>query len=220
MNVIITRQIPETGIELLRQTCDVTVWPNELPPSREELKQLVRGADGIICLLSDKIDAEIMDAAGPQLKVISNYAVGVDNINLADASARQIRVGNTPGILTNATADMAFSLLLAAARSVSQGDRYVRDAKWKTWGPKLFLGYELTQKTLGIVGFGRIGKAFAKRALGWDMRVLFYSPSYPKEEVPELNACKVDLDTLLRESDFISLHCPLNDRSRGMINAE
>ena len=218
--IVVTRMIPESGIRLLEQTCTVEVYPHETPPSREELFDLVKGADGILAMLSDRIDADLMDAAGPQLNAISNYAVGYDNIDLEAATARGIHVGNTPGVLTEATADLAFSLLISTARRVVESDNYVRAGKWKTWGTQTLLGYELNQKTLGVIGFGRIGKAMARRGKGFNMNVLFYSPSAPQDFYDEYNATKVDLETLLKQSDFVSLHCPLNERSMNLIDAK
>ena len=187
-----------------------------MPPSREELLQHVRGVDGLLCLLTERIDAELMDAAGPQLKVISSMSVGVDHVDVAAATARGIPIGNTPGVLTDATADMAFALLFAAARRVVEGEKYVRSGSWKTWNPKLLLGADFAGATLGIVGFGRIGQAVAKRAQGFDMRVIYYDPT--AEEA--FGASSVDLDTLLREADFVSIHVPLTEKTRRMVNAD
>lgn len=218
-NVFVTRIIPEQGLELIREFCTVHLWQAELPPSREELLKHVSGIDGLLCLLTDKIDGEVMDAAGPQLQVISNHAVGFDNIDVPAATARKIPVGNTPDVLTDATADFAFTLLLAAGRRVLEADRYVRDGKWKTWGPLTLLGADMKGATLGLVGFGRIGKGMARRASGFDMRVIYYDPM-EKESNAELNATRVDFATLLQESDFISLHTPLTPETRHLINAE
>lgn len=218
--IVVTRIIPESGLELLQQENEVVVWDKDLPPSRDELLDLVTGADGILSMLSDRIDAEVMDAAGKQLKVITNYAVGYDNIDISAAAHRGIRVGNTPGVLTETTADLAWALMMAVSRRIAEGNAYVQEGKWKTWGPKLLRGYDFNGKTLGIVGFGRIGQAVARRGLGFNMRVLFFSPSALKEHYPEFSATKVDFDTLLQESDFISLHCPLNERSLGLIDAD
>jgi glyoxylate reductase len=216
--VFVTRIIRDQGLDLVKDFCEAEIWPDELPPSRAALLEKVRGVDGLLCLLTDKIDGEIMDAAGPQLKVISNHAVGFDNIVVADATARKIPVGNTPGILTDATADFAFALLMTAARRIAEGERYIRAGKWKTWGPSTLLGADFVGATLGLVGFGRIGRAMAKRAAGFDLRVLYYDPGAPP--APELNASPVDsLETLLRESDFVSLHIPLTDETRRMVNA-
>jgi glyoxylate reductase len=159
-----------------------------------------------------------MDAAGPQLKVISNHAVGYDNIVVPDATARGIPVGNTPGILTDATADFTFALLMAAGRRIVEGDRYVRQGRWKTWGPSLLLGSDFSGATLGIIGFGRIGQAVAKRAAGFGMRVIYSDPT--PGDAAGLPAQAVDLDTLLREADFISVHTPLNHQTRHLIGAQ
>jgi lactate dehydrogenase-like 2-hydroxyacid dehydrogenase len=175
--------------------------------------------EGLLCLLTDQIDAGTIQAAGPGLKIISNHAVGVDNVDVAAATARGIPVGNTPGILTNATADMAFALLLAAARRVVEGDRLVKAGGWKTWGPGFMLGADLAGATLGIVGFGRIGRAVARRASGFGLRILFTDLSQATPE-PGVNAAQVDLDTLLHEADFVSLHTPLTDQTRGLINTD
>jgi lactate dehydrogenase-like 2-hydroxyacid dehydrogenase len=216
--VFVTRVLLDKGLHKIKEYCEADVWPEELPPSREVLLERVRGVDGLLCLLTDPVDAAVMDAAGHGLKVISNHAVGVDNVDVAAATARGIPVGNTPGILTDATADMAFALLLAAARRVIEGERFVRSGKWKTWGPSLLLGADLRGATLGIVGFGRIGQAVARRAAGFDMRILFTEPRRVSPE-PDLAAAQVDLDTLLKESDFVTLHCPLTEETRGLMNA-
>lgn len=216
--VFVTRLIPDTGLDMIHDFCEVEVWQDELPPSREELLKRVQGVDGLLSLLTDKIDGEVMDAAGRQLKVISNHAVGFDNIDVRAATARRIPVGNTPDVLTDATADFAFALMMAAGRRLTEADHYVRAGKWKTWGPKLLLGVEMKGATLGLVGFGRIGKAMARRAAGFDMRIIYYDPMN-KEESPELGALSVDLETLLEEADFISLHTPLTADTRHLINA-
>lgn len=214
--VFVTRVIPEPGLSLVQQHCDADVWQDELPPPQEVLLEHVCGVDGLLSLLTDRIDNALMQAAGPGLKVISNHAVGVDNIDLQAATRRGIPVGNTPGILTDATADFAFALLLAAARRIVEAERYVRDGSWKTWGPSLLLGPDVSGATLGIIGFGRIGRALAKRAAGFEMRILFYDPSAE----PEFGAQKTDLETLLSQSDFISLHVPLTDRTKHLIDAD
>lgn len=215
--VLITRAILPKGLALIESHFDMDLWQEELPPPREEILRRVRGVDGLLCLLTDKIDAAVMDAAGAQLKVISNMAVGYDNIDVNEATRRGIPVGNTPGILTDATADFAFALLLAAARRVVEADRFTRAGKWQTWSPAGLLGADLTGATLGIIGFGRIGRALAKRASGFDMRILYHDPSVPVQA--GLPAQAVDLDTLLREADFISIHTTLNPRTYHLINA-
>lgn len=217
--VFVTRIIPDKGLDLVRDFCDADVWEDELPPPREEILKRVQGMDGLLCLLTDKVDGEAMDAAGAQLKVVSNYAVGFDNVDVGAATARKIPVGNTPGALTDATADFAFALLMCAGRRVVEGDRFVRAGKWRTWGPMLLLGNEIKGATLGLVGFGRIGKAMAKRALGFEMRVIFYDPGKENND-PELNARRVDFETLLAESDFVSLHTPLTPDTHHLIDAE
>ncbi len=188
-----------------------------MPPTRDVLLKKVRGVGGFLSMLTDRVDAELLDAAGPQLKVVSNHAVGFDNVVVADATARGIPVGNTPGILTDATADIAFALLLAAARRIVESERYIREGKWKTWHPSMLLGMDLAGKTLGLVGFGRIGRAVAKRAVGFGLRIIYYSPNAE----PEFGAIKMNsLDELLRESDFVSVHTPLNESTRHMVNGD
>ena len=216
--VFVTRAIPEKGLELIKDFCDVEVWQDEMPPGRIELLQHVRGLDGLLSLLTDKIDSEVMDEAGTQLKVISNLAVGFDNIDVQAATARNIPVGNTPDVLTDATADFAFALMMAVARRIPEAERYIRDGKWKTWGPMTLLGVDVNGATLGLVGFGRIGKAMARRATGFDMRVLYYDPN-EQESDAATKAIKVDFETLLRESDFISLHTPLTHATRHLIGS-
>ena len=214
--IFITRVIPSPGLNLVREHFLPVAWADEMPPTREQLLAHVRGVDGLLCLLTEKIDGELMDAAGPQLKVISSMSVGVDHIDAAAATARGIPVGNTPGVLTDATADQAFALLLAAARRVTEAERFLRAGKWVTWQPSLLLGADLVGATLGIVGFGRIGQAIAKRAQGFDLRVLYHSPNAQ----PAYGAKPVDLDTLLRESDFVSINVPLKAETRHLVNAE
>lgn len=175
-----------------------------------------RGVHGLLCTLTEKVDSELMDFIGPQLRVISSTSVGVDHIDVAAATARGIPVGHTPGVLTDATADQAFALMLAAARRITEAERYLRAGKWVTWSPSLLLGVDLVGATLGIIGFGRIGQAVAKRAQGFDMRILYHSPNAK----PAYGAASVDLDTLLRESDFVSIHVPLNENTKRLVNAE
>jgi len=213
--VFVTRLIPEKGLVLVREFCDADIWPHEMPPARDELIARVRDVDGLLSMLTEKVDAELMNAA-PRLKVISNMAVGVDNVDVAEATRRKIPVGNTPGVLTDATADMAFALLLSAARRIVEGEKFVRAGLWKTWHPQLLLGADFVGATLGIIGFGRIGQAVAKRAQGFDLRVIYYDPTAQ----PGFGAMPADMETLLRESDFISLHVPLTPDTRHMVNAE
>jgi glyoxylate reductase len=213
--VFVSRKIPEKGVDLIRTFCDADVWQDEIPPSRNMLLDRVKGVDGLLSALTEQVDAELMDEA-PNLKVISNFAVGVDNIDIVAATKRKIPVGNTPGVLTDATADMAFALLMAAARRVVEGERFVQAGLWKTWDPQLLLGADFVGSTLGIIGFGRIGQAVAKRATGFDLHVIYHDPSVKSA----FNATPVELDKLLKESDFISLHVPLTPITRHMINDE
>jgi glyoxylate reductase len=214
--IFVTRIIPQKGLEMVRQQAaeyDLDVWPDPLPPPYEVLTEKVKGLTGLLCLLTDKIDANLMDAAGQQLKVISQMAVGFDNVDVAAATARRIPIGNTPGVLTDATADFAWTLLMSAARRVVEGDKFTRAGKWKTWGPIDFLGPDVSGATLGIVGFGRIGQAVAKRAAGFDMRILYYDVQrYPDAE-KTLKAEYADLETVLHETDFLSIHTVLSQET-------
>lgn len=215
--IFITRLIPDPGLTLLKQHVPtLEVWTHDLPLPREQLLEKVRGVDGLLCLLTERIDAELMDVIGSQVKVISSMSVGVDHIDLSEATRRGIPIGNTPGVLTDATADQAFALLLAAARRITEAERYVRAGKWVTWSPSLLLGADLVGATLGIVGFGRIGQAVAKRAQGFDLRVIYHDPTAE----PAYGAQPVSLDTLLHESDFISIHVPLTKDTRHLVNAD
>jgi glyoxylate reductase len=216
--VFTTRVIPDKGYDLIKEVCDVDLWLGDLPPSRDELLKHVQGVDGLLCLLTDVIDGEVMNAAGKQLKVISNFAVGFDNIDVDAATARRLPVGNTPDVLTDATADFSFALMMSMGRRMFEGDRHVRNGKWKTWEPMLFLGNEMRGSTLGLVGFGRIGKAMARRAVGFDMRVIYYDPNEPRRD-PDVKAMPVDFETLLEDSDFISLHTPLTPDTHHLIDA-
>src|SRR5438552_17506175 len=208
--VFVTRRIPAAGLDPIRAHCDAEVWAGDLPPPHEHIRQKIANCEGLVSLLTDRIDAALLDAA-PHLKVVSNYAVGFNNIDVPAATARGVAVGNTPGVLTDATADMAFCLLMAAARRVVEGHQYTQSGKWKTWEPLGHLGQDLIGRTLGVVGMGRIGYALAKRCRGgWDMRVLYHDV-YPNEHAEkELGARRVEFDTLLGESDFLSVHTDLN----------
>lgn len=191
-----------------------------MPPAREVLLQRVRGLEGLLSLLTDRVDAEVMDAAGPQLKVISNFAVGFDNVDVEAATARGIPVGNTPGVLTETTADLAFALLMAAARRIVEGADYVRAGRWRTWGPTLLLGYDVHGATLGIVGLGRIGQALARRASGFRMKVIYYDPYCDADKGAAVGAeVRCTLEELLAEADFVSLHVPLSAETHHLIDA-
>jgi lactate dehydrogenase-like 2-hydroxyacid dehydrogenase len=219
--VFVSRVIPDDGLNAIRQACDATIWEHELPPPRPDLLRAVEGCDGVLTLLTDRVDDEFLDRAGPQLRVVSNFAVGFDNIDVAACTRRGVPVGNTPGVLTDTTADLAWALLMAAARRLVEGDRHVRDGKWKTWGPMLLMGPDVHGATLGIVGFGRIGQAVARRARGFGMRVLYHDPRRASPAVEaEYGAEYRTLEGILPESDFLTLHVDLRPETRGLINAE
>lgn len=218
--VLVTRVIPDEGLDPVRDACVVDLWEDELPPPRDELLRRVAGVDGILSLLTDRIDDELLDTAGPQLKVVSNFAVGFDNIDVPALTRRRIPAGNTPGVLTETTADLAFALLMAAARRIPESVDYVRDGHWKTWGPMLLMGVDVHGATLGIIGFGRIGREMARRGRGFGMRILYHDvhPATPEDEA-ELGATRVEMDELLRASDFITLHVNLTDETHHLIDA-
>jgi glyoxylate reductase len=214
--VLVTREIPEAGLRLL-EDFDVTVL-FERPPERGELLEAVRGANGILPTVTEKMDAEVMDTAGEDLKVIANMAVGYDNVDVEAARERDIVVTNTPEVLTETTADTAFLLLLAAARRLGEAERLLRSGGWDAWGPKQLLGPDVWGKKLGLVGLGRIGQAVARRSSGFQMEVLYYD-QYRNEGVEEeLGARYLELDDLLRESDFVSIHTPLTPETRHLIS--
>jgi glyoxylate reductase len=218
--VFVTRIIPEVGLRAIQEACDAEIWGESLPPPYEVLRQKVAGCDGLVSLLTDRIDPGLMDGS-PRLRVVSNYAVGFNNIDVPAATARGIAIGNTPGVLTDATADMAFCLLIGAARRLVDGHAYTLAGRWKTWEPVGHLGQDLAGRTLGVVGMGRIGYALAKRCRGgWDMRVLYHDVYKNEKAEKDLQARQVDLNTLLRESDFVSVHTDLNEKTRGMFGAE
>ncbi|WP_448536123.1 glyoxylate reductase [Pseudothermotoga sp.] len=216
--VFVTRKILEEGLNMLKERYDVEVSDYDGVIPREMLLEKVKGVDALVSLLTDNIDAEVMDAAGPNLKIIANYAVGYNNIDVEEATKRGIMVTNTPGVLTETTADFAWTLLMAIARRVVEADRFVREGKFRGWEPMLLVGTDVFGATLGIVGFGRIGQAMARRALGFNMRVLYYDNARVDEQIEkELKATFVDLPTLLKESDFVTLHVPLTKETHHLI---
>jgi glyoxylate reductase len=218
--VFVARRIPDAGLDPIAAACEISVWEEDLPPPREELLARVAGCDGILTLLTDRVDDALLDAAGPGLKVVSNYAVGYDNIDVAACVRRGIAVGNTPGALTETTADLAWALILAASRRVVEGDRYVHEGRWQTWGPMLLMGSDIHGATLGVVGLGRIGQAVARRALGFGMTVLYSSRNQVAPEIEkELGVTYVSLPDLLERSDIVSLHVSLAPDTRGLIDA-
>jgi lactate dehydrogenase-like 2-hydroxyacid dehydrogenase len=206
--VFVTRQLPGNELERLGSEHELDIWEGELPPPREDLLARVAEAEGLLCLLTDRVDAELLDAA-PKLRAVANLAVGTDNIDLAECERRGIAVGNTPGVLTEATADLTFALILAVARRLPEAAAAVRAGEWRTWEPAGWLGADVHGATLGIVGLGKIGRGVARRSEGFGMRLLHHNLSNG-----------ISLETLLAESDFVTLHCPLTERTRGLIGAE
>ena len=219
--VFVTREIPKPGLDLLRKFCDVEVNPHDRVLTKQEIIKGVKGKDALLCLLTDNIDEEII-ASNPNLKVIANYAVGYNNIDVSVATKYSIPVTNTPGVLTDTTADLTFSLLMCAARRLVESDNFMRAGKYKGWGPMLMLGHEITGKTIGIIGLGRIGSAVAKRAVnGFNMKVIYYEHDGPKPEVEKALGVKyADFDELLKQADFITLHVPLNDQTKHMVSTK
>ncbi len=213
--ILIAHDLPKDWLALLDGQVDALTGPKDTSGFSSELLERLPEAEGIFTLLVDRVDEELL-AQATRLRVVSNMAVGVDNVDLPAATARKIPVGNTPGVLTDATADMTFALMLAAARRIVEGERYVRDGNWRTWGPQLLLGADFVSATWGLIGFGRIGQAVARRARGFDLRVIYHDPAAS----PAFGALPVSLDELLRESDFISVHVPLTTKTRHLINEQ
>jgi len=203
--IYVTRHLPGTAVERLRAAHDVDLWPEDGPPPHDELVARAREADALLTMLTDRIDADFLRAVEP-LRAVANYAVGTDNVDLDACTAAGIPVGNTPDVLTDATADLAFALLLAAARRIRDADEAVRSGNWPTWSPGAFLGQDVAGATLGIVGYGRIGKAVARRGEGFGMEIIHNSRSGG-----------ASLDELLERSDYVSLHAPLTPETRGLI---
>ena len=207
--VFVTRKLPEKALEMIRAECKMEINPHDRVLTKEELIDGVREKDGLLCLLTDEIDEEIINS-GKKLKVIANYAVGYNNINVEAATKRKIPVTNTPGVLTDTTADMVWALIFAVTRRVVEADRFTREGKYKGWGPMMFLGGDVYGKTLGIIGLGRIGRAVAKRAIGFDMKLIYFDVIRADEKVEkELGIEFVSLNELLKNSDFVSIHVPL-----------
>ena len=219
--VFVTRELPGDHFAALRSDpqFQLDIWPGDFPPPREDLLDRVRGVDGLLCLITDRIDDAVLDAAGAQLRVVSQMAVGVDNVDVAACTARGIPVGNTPGVLTETTADIAWALILAAARRVVESAEFVKRGDWKTWGPLLMAGVDVHDRTLGVVGFGQIGQAVARRAQGFGMRTLYWNRTPRPERAAQLGAQLRSLDQLLAESDFVSLNVALTDDTHHLIDA-
>ena len=218
-HVYVTRALPGDAIERLRTECDVRVWDGDEPPSRETLLEETRGADGLLCLLTDNVDAGLLETA-PRLRAISTMAVGYDHIDIDAATAHGVLVTHTPGVLTETTADFAFALLLAAARRLPEGDRAVREGLWTTWQPMFLVGQDVHGATLGIVGLGAIGAAVAKRARGFAMRVLYCGPTRNEPLEQELGLEYTTFEELLARADFVSVHARLTTETRHMFNED
>jgi glyoxylate reductase len=222
MKAFVSRAIPPAGLKVLEESTDLDITYNTLDDgfSKSELIAWTRDADGLLCLLTDTIDAEVLDQC-PNLKVISNMAVGYNNIDVVEATKRGIVVTNTPGVLTEATADFTWALLLAAARRVGEGERLVRSHNWHGWGPLQLLGGAVNGKTLGLIGMGRIGQAVARRAAGFNMDIIYYNRSALDPALEnELKLRRVELDELLVTSDYVSLHAPYTNQTHHIINVE
>jgi D-3-phosphoglycerate dehydrogenase len=216
--ILVTRKIIEDGINLLlSKGYEVEINPHNRPLTREELLERIKDKDAVITQLVDRVDKDFFDV-GKNVKIVANYAVGYDNIDLEEATRRGVYITNTPNVLNNATAELAWTLLFSVARRVIVADRFMRTGQYKGWDPLLFLGKEITGKTLGIIGMGRIGFTFAKMSKGFNMRVLYYDVYRNETAEKEIPAEYVDLDTLLKESDFISIHVPLTSQTRHLIS--
>ena len=217
----VTRIVPQKGLDMISSAADIEaeVWPGEMPPTRDELLEKVAGIDGLYCLLTEKVDEELLEAAGPQLRVVSIMAVGYDSIDVAACTRRGIAVGNTPGVLTEATADLTLALLLGTARQLIPAAEDVKAGRWLTWKPMAYTGPDVYGSTVGLIGMGRIGLAVARRLVGFNVRLLYHNRT-PAPEAEAVGATYVPLDTLLAESDFVSLHFPLTPETQHFINAK
>jgi lactate dehydrogenase-like 2-hydroxyacid dehydrogenase len=216
--VVVTRRIPEPALALLRPAAEVRLWDSDDPIPPGELRRLAADADGLLCLLTERVDDSLL-AAAPRLRVVANMAVGYDNLDLAALAARGVLATNTPGVLTETTADLAFALLLAAARRLPEGERFVRAGQWTTWGPLLLLGQDVHGAALGIAGLGRIGTAVARRAVGFGMTVLYTARSVHNEAEAATGARRVPFSELLGASDFVSIHLPLTAETHHLFDA-
>ncbi|MBT3256510.1 MAG: D-glycerate dehydrogenase [Deltaproteobacteria bacterium] len=219
--IFVTRKLPHAAMALLEENFQMECNPHDRVLLREELLDAVAGKEGILSLLTDTMDGEVMDSAGNNLKIIANYAVGFNNIDVGAATKRKIAVSNTPGVLTDTTADLAMALILAVARRIVESDIYTRAEKYMGWDPLLFMGSDVHHKTLGILGFGRVGQALAKRAAGFDMKILYHDMFRVDPEIEKkVGATYVDQNTLLKTSDYISIHVPLTPETTGLIDSD
>ena len=220
-NVLVTRPIMDEPTRVLRERCDVTIHENDFGIPRDELLTIVKGADAVITMLTERVDEELLEAAGPQLKIVANHAVGFDNVDLTACTGAGVMASNTPDVLTETTADTAWSLLMTAARRIGEGERFLRARRRWIWGPLMMLGQDVHHKTIGIVGFGRIGQALARRASGFGMRVIYHDAvDLPKDVTEPLGAERRELDDLLAEADFISVHVNLTPKTRHLFGAK
>jgi len=215
--VYVTRRIPETGINLLREKCDVEIWDSDEVIPRNVFLAKIKDADAVLCLLTEKVNDETLNAA-PKVKIFANMAVGYDNVDVAACTKRGVIVSNTPGVLTDTTADFAFTLLMAAARRIREAHEFVQAGKWKTWGPLLLLGQDIHHATLGLIGLGRIGTEMARRAKGFSMRVLYHDVVRRQDVEKEMGIEYTDFETVLREADFVSLHVPYMPSTHHLIS--
>jgi glyoxylate reductase len=220
--VLVTRRLPPKPMRVITDRCDADVWegPPEAIPRDELLRRIAR-KEGAVTLLTERVDAELLDAAGPQLKIVANYAVGFDNIDVEECTRRGVLATNTPDVLTDTTADLAWALLMASARRIAEGDRFLRSKTTWIWGPEMMLGQDVHDATLGVVGFGRIGQAVARRGRGFAMRIVYFDPYRPPEKVErDLGAEYLEFDDLLAQADFISIHVALTPETRHLFGAE
>jgi glyoxylate reductase len=217
MKILITRKIPEPGLDLLKKICAIDLNPYDRVLTKDEIIKGIKGKDGLLCLLTDPIDKDVINAE-PKLKMIASYAVGYDNIDIAAATKRGIPVSNTPDVLTETTAELAWALLFSVARRIVEGDAFTRVGNFKGWAPMLMLGHDVSHKTLGIIGTGRIGTAFALKSKGFHMNVLYTDEQRNTRIERDLGAKKVPLSTLLKESDFVSIHIPLTKTTYHLID--
>jgi glyoxylate reductase len=215
--IFVTRKIPQAGLDLISRKYDIDVWSHDYPPTTEQIVERAANCTGLITLLTDDINGNVLERL-PKLKVIAQYAVGYDNIDVAVASQRGIIVTNTPGVLTETTADLTWALLMATSRRIVETDRYIREKKWNVaWGSEMLLGSDVFGATLGIIGMGRIGQAVARRTSGFNMKILYHSRNQHKDIEEELDAKQVDLHTLLTESDIVTIHVPLSSETHHLI---
>jgi len=221
--VFVTRKIPDEGLRMITEKFATTVWPSEEPPTTQEIVQNAENCEGLVTLLSDPIGQDVIDKL-PKLKVIAQYAVGYDNIDVSLATKRKIAVTNTPGVLTETTADLTWALIMAASRRLVEADRYIRERNWNVaWGPELLCGSDIYGATLGIIGLGRIGSAVARRAAGFNMKILYHTRSeneFTQDIEQSARGRRVDFHKLLKESDIISIHIPLNSETHHMISKQ